>query len=250
MLSFGGGTNSTALLLELHRRGEMPDVVLFADTGGEKPHTYRSLENINAWLVSRGTPPIVTVKAEFGPYKTLEENCLVNSTLPSVAFGFKTCSHKWKIEPQERWARSWQPAIETWARGEKVVKFLGYDADEERRAKIRDDDKYVYRYPLIEWGWTRVECADAVARASLPMVGKSSCFFCPNSKRHEVRSLKKSHPDLYDRAVAIEDGAQKGLTSVLGLGRTWKWRDLGATDDAQGTLFDYVQDMPCGCYDG
>lgn len=36
--SYGGGTNSTALLIECVKRGIRIDMILFADTGGEKPH--------------------------------------------------------------------------------------------------------------------------------------------------------------------------------------------------------------------
>lgn len=37
VVSFGGGVNSTAVLIGLHDRSEIPDAILFADTGGEKP---------------------------------------------------------------------------------------------------------------------------------------------------------------------------------------------------------------------
>ena len=39
VVSFGGGVNSTALLIGLEERDERPDYILFADTGGEKPET-------------------------------------------------------------------------------------------------------------------------------------------------------------------------------------------------------------------
>ena len=39
--SFGGGTDSTAMLIGMWQRKEPVDLILFADTGGEKPHTYK-----------------------------------------------------------------------------------------------------------------------------------------------------------------------------------------------------------------
>lgn len=33
MVSYGGGTNSTAMLIGMVERGERPDAILFADTG-------------------------------------------------------------------------------------------------------------------------------------------------------------------------------------------------------------------------
>lgn len=35
MASFGGGTDSTAMLIGMWEKGEKVDLILFADTGGE-----------------------------------------------------------------------------------------------------------------------------------------------------------------------------------------------------------------------
>ena len=40
IVSYGGGANSTALLIGLHQHRIPVDLILFADTGGEHPHTY------------------------------------------------------------------------------------------------------------------------------------------------------------------------------------------------------------------
>ena len=248
--SYGAGLNSTAMLIEMVRRGEFVDAILFADTGGEKPHTYSFLESFSRWLETAGMPPITMVSSSFKRYSTLEENCLVNKTLPSITFGFKSCSHKWKKEPQEKWANSWQPAIECWESGGKIVKLLGYDADEHHRAKIPEDKKYRYRYPLVEWDWGRDECEASLKEAGIQSPGKSSCFFCPSSKKAEIRALKRHYPDLFDRAVAMEQNAKPNLGSVKGLGRDWSWEQFAAADEAQMRLFDEVIDMPCGCFDG
>ena len=39
-VSFGGGTNSTAMLCGMYERGIKPDLLMFADTGSEYPQTY------------------------------------------------------------------------------------------------------------------------------------------------------------------------------------------------------------------
>ena len=70
---------------------------------------------------------------------------------------------------------------------EKVVKFIGYDAGEGYRSDkvlLGDlaDPKYSKWYPLMEWGWDRAACMQAIENAGLPQPGKSSCFFCPSMK--------------------------------------------------------------------
>lgn len=247
VVSYGAGTNSTAMLVGLHERGERPDVILFADTGGERPETYKHRDTINEWCASVGFPKIVTVKKE-GNLETLEENCLRLNMLPSIAYGFKSCSHKYKIQPQEKWANNDVHCLAVWATGEKIVKLIGYDADENHRAKIPEDKKYTYRYPLVEWGWGREECVETISRAGLPQPGKSACFFCPSSKPREILELKRTHPDLLQRALTMEANAQ--LTSVKGLGRSFAWADLIKFNEAQLDMFNHVPDVPCGCYDG
>ena len=39
IVSYGGGTNSTAMLIAMVLKGIKPDLILFADTGGELPET-------------------------------------------------------------------------------------------------------------------------------------------------------------------------------------------------------------------
>lgn len=251
-VSYGAGTNSTAMLVEMVNRGIRPDVITFADTGGERPTTYEYCSMFSDWLVYKNFPPIVTVKkvTKDGNILTLEQNCLNEKMLPSIAYGFKSCSLKYKVSPQDKYFNSLESAKKEWSDGKKVIKFIGYDADEERRAKIFDDDKYEYKYPLIEWGMGRDECVQSIIDAGLTLPGKSACFFCPSSKPKEIRQLKNEFPELLRRAIAIEENAFDNLTSVKGLGRNWSWKDMIEFEDRQIDLFRCDMDVPCGCYDG
>ena len=56
MVSYGGGANSTALLIGLHQHRIPVDLILFADPGGEQPHTYEYLEIMERWLLEHGMP--------------------------------------------------------------------------------------------------------------------------------------------------------------------------------------------------
>lgn len=50
IVSFGGGTNSTAMIIGMYLHKIPIDLILFADTGGEQPHTYEFIRVFNAWL--------------------------------------------------------------------------------------------------------------------------------------------------------------------------------------------------------
>ena len=246
VVSFGAGLNSSAVLVGLRERGERPDAIVFADTGGERPETYAHRDAMNAWCKRHGFPEIVTVR-KGGRQETLEENCLRMKMLPSLAYGFKGCSHKYKIEPQEQWANNHDQCKAVWKAGGRVLKLIGYDADEHHRAKIPEDKKYTYRYPLVEWDWGREDCAEAIKRAGICLPGKSACFFCPATRVHEIRAMAATHPDLVRRALEIEANAE--LTAVHGLGRSFAWGKLLATEDMFSERFSEIK-TACGCYDG
>lgn len=87
------------------------------------------------------------------------------------------------------------------------------------------DPKYSKWYPLMEWGWDREECIRQIEAAGLPQPGKSSCFFCPSMRAEEIIDLREHYPDLFRRALALEDNAKANLKTVRGLGRNYSWKE-------------------------
>lgn len=275
VVSFGGGTNSAAVIIGMHKKQIPIDLIVFSDTGGEKPHTYQFIETFNDWLESHGYPRITKVQKVYkGNPFTLEEFCLKNRKFPSVAYGYGQCAFEFKIEPFEKYCNNNERCKVIWRRGGKVNRYIGYDAGEQRRinknkAKYDADKKYQYHFPLMKWGWDRAKCIAAIKGAGLPLPGKSSCFFCPNIGNDDIQALWETYPDLFDRAIAIEQNADKfkkdgSISEIIGLGRAWKWEDyrkeyLRYAIKKDDTLvfpgFEEITGgcccgMPCGCYDG
>ena len=155
IVSFGGGTNSAALLIGLYKHKIPIDLITFADTGAEHPHTYQFIEIINQWLAEHGMPQITVVQYvdRYGNRLSLETECLRSHTLPSIAYGHKRCSQKHKIAPQEKFCNHYAPCREVWQRGEKVNRYIGYDAGETSVYKGYKQDK-------IEMRGDRAEMSD------------------------------------------------------------------------------------------
>lgn len=240
---FGCGVDSTAMLVALRLAGLRPDIITFADTGAEKPETMAHLDRMNTVLEDWRWDPIVICRkvplASTG-YADLYGNCISNETLPSLAFGLKSCSVKWKQKPQDqviKGARSGPNAapphpiwIEAQRRGARIVKLIGYDcgiADIRRSRRLPAADKdFDYFYPLQALGWMREDCiriiADVLGADHVPI--KSACFFCPASKIWELFWLAARHPDLLERALVLERNALTGKHSrfeALEFGATW-----------------------------
>ena len=62
VVSYGGGTNSTAMLILMRDRGERPALIMFADTGDEKPETYEHLATMQEWCAANEFPAIAVVR--------------------------------------------------------------------------------------------------------------------------------------------------------------------------------------------
>ena len=241
-------------MIEMVNRGLPWDIAIFSDTRGEKPETYTFLGLFNRWLRKRNRSWIELVEYEppIAPYRSLEEACLHNDTLPSIAYGFKSCSEKWKQRPQHQRLLGHPDAIATWERGERVHKYIGFHHGEQNRINGRRamEDKYHFVYPLDEWGFDQDDCLRTIKEAGLPLPSKSACFFCPSSKKHEILWLAEHHPELYQRALAMEEKARDGkhgLQTVKGLGRNFSWRDVV---EKRSLPVMVETDVPCGCHDG
>jgi len=233
IVCFGGGVDSTALLVAMKRAGIRPDLITFADTGGEKPETYEHVRAMDEWLIKVGFPTVSWCVKKTMPttgYSDLSGNCVDNETLPSLAFGMKSCSIKWKQTPQDQFLkgvtkgpnkRAPHPLwIEAQAKGVKPIKLIGYDAgkaDLRRSKNLKDSDAdFRYVYPLQDLGWVREDCIQAIIEEGLPVPIKSACWFCPASQKWELWWLAGSHPELFMKALRLEHTAMMGKHSRWG----------------------------------
>ncbi|WP_449469983.1 hypothetical protein [Sphingobium chungangianum] len=94
--AWGAGVDSTAMIIELVERGEPIDMVLFADSGSEKIDTYAFIPVFRLWMDRHD---IASEIVRYEPrnlkhwllYDSLGTNMLTNATLPSKAFGRRSC---------------------------------------------------------------------------------------------------------------------------------------------------------------
>ena len=245
IVNFGVGVDSTALLVHMVQEDIRPDLIIFADVGDEKPETYAYLDFFDEWLQEQGFPSITRVS--YSPvranYSTLEGNCLVNETLPSISFRKKNCTLKFKAAVMDAFLlgisrgpnkkAGWEPAVKALASGIKPTKLIGYDAgplDSCRSVNIDEDRFFRYRYPLRDLRWSREDCIITIRKAGLPVPVKSACFYCASTKPWEIYWLAAEHSDLLARALNIEDTARDGkhglgnVTGLWGHGDKGSWR--------------------------
>jgi hypothetical protein len=233
-LCFGAGVDSTAMVVALKHIGIKPGCITFADTGAEKTATHAHISKMQALLQTWGWPAISIVKKwtlDSTGYTDLYGECIKNNSLPSLAFGMKACSQKWKTQVQDGFLMGvkrgpnkqdahtmWLDARKT---NSKIIKLIGYDcgkADIKRSGKISNDDElFEFVYPLQILGWSRPECVQAITEAlgAAYVPVKSACFFCPASKEWELYWLAAHEPELLEKALFLERNALTGKHSRL-----------------------------------
>lgn len=183
VLSLGGGIQTIAIVVMMAKGEIEADEVVFADTGVEKPETYWYIEN---YIEPMLKVPFIKVKSHLG---TLYDHCWKQKLLPSVRT--RWCTDKFKIRP-----------IQKHYKGEQVEFLVGFSFDElDRTAK---PSKMTRSFPLIERKLTVTDCVQIIKDFGLPVPLRSSCYFCVYEPYVEYNWLKNHHPELIEKALALE----------------------------------------------
>ena len=185
-----GGKDSSALAVYL--RGKVPDVeYFFCDTGAELPETYEYLTRLEVILGK----PIVRLNARRGFDHWFE---VFRGTLPSPQM--RWCTKNMKIKP-----------IEVWIGDAPALSYVAIRADESnRKGYISTKPNIRTRFPFIEDGVDRHGVTRILADAGIGVPAyydwrtRSGCYFCFYQRKAEWIGLAERHPELFDRAVAIE----------------------------------------------
>jgi len=254
LISYGGGVNTVAMTIRLVNEGWRGPIV-FADTGGEHPETYCHIQ----WFEQNFLQPkglTITRLSWQDPlpelvepaYKLCHDKRQVGHSLESLCqsrgiiplLSVRWCSLMFK-----------RSLIEAWRQYHDIpVSLIGISADESQRAHLDDP---AIQYPLLDWGWTRKTCIQSIKEASVPVPPKSGCFFCPSASWRRWRWLWQTHPELYERAAALErNAAARSRTfATLDPGGQFTLDQMKARFEAQDELpgLDMVERnyQPCIC---
>lgn len=251
IVCMGLGRDSLAVLILLYRVGIVPDLIVFANTKGEKKSTYDYIPYLQNWLASIGFPPLTIVEADRTRDDSLEAMSLRLGVLPGISYrSSHTCSVQWKIEALDEYIENFLPAVKSIKAGRKIVRAIGFEANEIYRARraakdavktttdehgckqttafaASDDEKYVSWFPLIQENIDRGGVVDLILDEKLRLPSKSACFYCGASKESEIFELSVNEPHLLFRALVMERAAQRNTVKVhttiqgLNFGTPW-----------------------------
>lgn len=188
-LLFGAGVQTTAIAILIAQGKVSVDAAIFADTGGEKPETHWYMENYTKPLFAEVGVPFIVIRNEQPYYQPDLYGFLWRiRDIPSVHQ--RRCSDHFKIRPIDK------------AIGKEVTKLIGFSTDESYRA-LKSRHKW-REFPLLDLNMTADDCRQVIRSFGWPLPLKSSCFFCPFQHPVEWNWLKTNHPELFEKALALE----------------------------------------------
>ncbi len=249
-LSYGGGVNSTALLL-LMLQGKLPQYTpmrfAWSDTRDEQDETYQYIDGVIRPLLRTYGAVLETVCDQESVLARWQRYSVIGSRM------LRSCSDHAKIQPLQRHVTAHTP------RGYKAVQLLGIDAAESHRARPSlPTDPFPKHYPLVDLDIDRDGCVAIIKEAGLPVPRKSGCWHCPFMRVAEVLALAKERPDRFQKIVSLEAASERANPPAPGMRRThWgnrraiEWSARACEENSSGPLFqDEHPDPPCACYDG
>jgi hypothetical protein len=236
-VSYGGGVQSTALLV-LAATGRIDfDTFLFANVGDDSEHP-ATLDYVRQVAVPFAADHGIIVHelqripkrgASKGRAETLYERLTrpgsrslpIPVRMSNGAPGTRSCTADFKIRVVGSWLRAHGATAEN-----PATIALGISVDEIERARPGIDPRSPYQnrvYPLLDLGLHRSDCRRVIADAGLPVPPKSSCWFCPFHDLETWRRLRRDTPELFDRACRLEDTLNQ-RRACLGRDPVWLTR--------------------------
>lgn len=198
---FGAGTQSIGLLL-MSLRGllPIPDYTVFVDVGNEPLPVYQYLSWFIPYIKKKYGYTIHVIKPHTVSLGDSILNYVSNPSLPvprsipyftsTGKFTSRQCTINYKIRPLNRFLKSKFNA----GKYKKVECFFAISVDEIHRMRTSDLLYKYYRYPLIEYAYSRNDVINYVKSLGLPKPFWSSCVFCPFHSESRWRDLYLNDP--------------------------------------------------------
>jgi hypothetical protein len=212
-----GGKDSSALAIYL--RGKVPEMeYFFCDTGAELPETYEFLSRLEVVLGK----PIERLNPDKGFDHWFE---VYRGTLPSPQM--RWCTRQMKIKP-----------LEDWLGDDEATSYVAIRADEKnRKGYVSTKPNINAVFPFVEDDVDHDGVLRILDDAGLGLPAyyewrtRSGCYFCFYQRKAEWVGLAERHPELFERAVAIEnkmlkDAGADGDASYVEMGmqsRAYTW---------------------------
>jgi hypothetical protein len=255
VISYGGGVQSTALLVLAAQGDVSVDAVLFANVGddSEHPATLDYVRDVADPYGERMGVPVVTLSRPDTVLQRILGSKVGSTPIPmraeSGAPGVRSCTIDYKIKVISKWTKEHGATAD-----DPASVLIGFSWDEAHRVKDMERSPWeVAEYPLLDRRLTRHDCQNIIERAGLPVPHKSSCFFCPFHRPSVWAQMRRDEPALFIKSAEIETEVNRRRTEhgkpPMFLTRLGKPLELAINAELQDDL-DLGGDEAEGCHSG
>ena len=192
-LSYGGGVDSTALLLYLLDNDMLLNEVVHVIMP-DLPETHEYVALIDRWLWKHYGMEVMYLVPHVEGTTSLLEYVIKRKFTPLKAW--RWCTDKFKVGVMARYLKD---------KARKVYQYVGINADEKRRVLPDGKNKYGLNllYPLVEAGIGRVQARQIIREHGLPVPPKSGCYICPFQGRERLMNAKR-YPCIWEQIKLTE----------------------------------------------
>lgn len=257
-VSYGGGVQSTALLVLAANKQIDFNLFLFSNVGddSERPDTLKfvrqvampfakshGIELVELNKTLRGGGTLTLMQAMEQDTKSIP----IPMYLPNRAPGNRHCTWRFKIEVIAKELR-----LRGATKENKAILALGISLDEFSRSTTKSRiETQILSYPLIDMRIDRSQCVQIISDAGLQVPPKSSCFFCPFNSRKQWLTLLRKEPELFEKSVNLEKMLNERRRSLgkdhMYLSDLMKPLDKAITENGQLDMFDDDMESTSGC---
>jgi hypothetical protein len=212
VVSYGGGVQSTALLVLAAQDKIDFKTFLFANVGDDSEHPdtlafvrelampYGKAHGIEIIELSKerrdGTPVTLMGKLTNPTSRSVEIPVRMGNGAP----GNRTCTAEFKMNVITKWLKAHGATKDS-----PATVAIGFSTDEVHRVGRRHESSYESPvHPLLGLGMSRSNCVSLIERSGLPVPRKSACFFCPFHRPLGWAEMRRDEPKLFWRSVELE----------------------------------------------
>lgn len=216
IVSFSGGKDSTAMLLELLRQGARIDEVVCCDTYKEFPAMYEHIAKIRKIVEEKKIKfTMLRSKRSFDEWMFEYEPKRRDPEAFKAKYG-EAKGYSW-ADMRSRWCTS---ALKTQvidkyfkqlSKQYNIIQYIGIAADETKRLERKNQKQEAHKHPLVDWGWTEKDCLEYCYSLGYDWGGlykhfkRVSCWCCPLQSLEDLRKLYEHYPELWQELKDMDN---------------------------------------------
>lgn len=218
IVNFSGGKDSSAVTLRKIELGEHIDEVICCDTYKEFPAMYRHIAKVKKIVEDAGIKFTELRSEQSFDYLMFEHQVKRKNKDLQGNLGYswagplsRWCTSKLKIDVINKYISELQSKY-------NLIQIIGIAADEGYRLERKNNQQDDQIFPLVEWGWTEEDALQYCYSKGFDWEGlyeifrkeegrcpRVSCWCCPLQSLDDLRTLRKSFPDLWQELREMDN---------------------------------------------